>query len=196
MARHAQLERATKETEVAVKLNLDGTGQYTIRTGAGFFDHMLSHIAKHGLFDLEIDASGDVEVDYHHLVEDVGIVLGQAFNQAAGDKAGMVRFGAGLCPLDEALVIAVLDISGRAHFASNLSLPASRIGDFDTELAVEFFRAFAQNARASLHLIQQAGENAHHILESAFKSLGRALDQATQIDERRAGIPSTKGTLQ
>lgn len=195
MARQAQVERATKETQVAVRLDLDGTGKYTIRTGVGFFDHMLSHIAKHGLFDLEIEASGDVEVDHHHLVEDVGIVLGQALNQAAGDKTGMVRFGAGLCPLDEALVIAVLDLSGRAHLSSNLSLPATRIGDFDTELAVEFFRAFAHNAKISLHLIQQAGENAHHILESAFKSLGRALDQATRIDERRIGIPSTKGTL-
>ncbi len=195
MARQAQVRRVTKETDVAIQLDLDGTGQCTLRTGVGFFDHMLSHIAKHGLFDLQVTASGDLEVDHHHLVEDVGIVLGQAFDEALGDKAGIVRFGSGLCPLDEALVIVVLDLSGRAHFSSNLSLPTTRVGDFDTELAVEFFRAFAQNARISLHMMQQAGRNAHHILESAFKSLGRALDQATRIDERRVGIPSTKGTL-
>jgi imidazoleglycerol-phosphate dehydratase len=195
MARQAEIKRVTNETDVAVRLDLDGTGKYDIRTSVGFFDHMLSHIAKHGVFDLEIVASGDTEVDHHHLVEDVGIVLGQAFNEAVGDKAGLLRYGAGLCPLDEALVIAVLDFSGRAHLSANLSLPTSRVGDFDTELAVEFFRAFAHNARISLHLVQQAGENAHHILESAFKSLGRALDQATSLDDRRAEIPSTKGTL-
>lgn len=195
MPRQVQIERVTNETQVAVRLDLDGTGKYEIRTEVGFLDHMLSHIAKHGLFDVDVKASGDIEVDHHHLVEDVGIVLGQAFNEAVGDKSGMVRYGSGLCPLDEALVIAVLDFSGRAHFSTNLSLPTGRVGDFDTELAAEFFRAFAQNAKVSLHLIQQAGENAHHILESAFKSLGRALDEATRMDERRLGIPSTKGTL-
>jgi imidazoleglycerol-phosphate dehydratase len=195
MPRQVQIERVTNETQVAVRLDLDGTGKYEIQTEVGFFDHMLSHIAKHGLFDVDVRASGDIEVDHHHLVEDVGIVLGQAFNEAVGDKSGMVRYGSGLCPLDEALVIAVLDFSGRAHFSTNLSLPTGRVGDFDTELAAEFFRAFAQNAKVSLHLIQQAGENAHHILESAFKSLGRALDEATRMDERRLGIPSTKGTL-
>jgi imidazoleglycerol-phosphate dehydratase len=195
MARVAQLERRTHETEVSVKLNLDGRGQYAIETGVGFFDHMLSHIAKHGLFDLEIRARGDVEVDYHHLVEDAGIVLGQAFSEALGDKTGIVRFGTGLCPLDEALVIVVLDFSGRGHLTCTLALPAARVGKFDTELAREFFRAFAENARVSLHVIQQSGDNAHHLLESAFKSLGRALDQATQLDPRRADVPSTKGTL-
>ncbi len=195
MSRQSQVERRTNETDVSIKLNLDGAGKYAIDTGVGFFDHMLTHIAKHGLFDLEIKATGDVEVDYHHLVEDVGIVLGQAFHEAVGDKAGMIRFGAGLCPMDEALVIAVLDFSGRGHLTSNLAPGAPRVGKFDTELAREFFAAFAQNARLTLHLIQQAGDNAHHILESAFKSLGRALDQATQIDGRRTDVPSTKGTL-
>jgi imidazoleglycerol-phosphate dehydratase len=195
MPREAHIERQTGETSVSVHLNLDGTGKYTVCTGVGFFDHMLSHIAKHGLFDLVVQATGDVEVDNHHLVEDVGIVLGQAFHEAVGDKAGIVRFGSGLCPLDEALVIVVLDFSGRGHLACDLSLPAQRVGKFDTELAREFLYAFAQNARISLHVIQQAAGNAHHVLESAFKSLGRALDQATRIDERRTDVPSTKGTL-
>ncbi len=195
MNRQAAIERCTSETSVSVRLTLDGTGKYAIDTGVGFFDHMLTHIAKHGLFDLEIKATGDVQVDYHHLVEDVGIVLGQAFHEAVGDKAGMIRFGAGLCPMDEALVIAVLDFSGRGHLACDLALPSPRVGKFDTELAREFLAAFAQNAHLSLHIIQQAGGNAHHVLESAFKSLGRALDQATQIDGRRTDIPSTKGTL-
>jgi imidazoleglycerol-phosphate dehydratase len=195
MPRQAHIERSTKETTVSVRLDLDGSGQYAIETGVGFFDHMLSHVAKHGLFDLEIKATGDAEVDDHHLVEDVGIVLGQAFSEAAGDKRGIVRFGSGLCPLDESLAVVVVDFSGRGHCSYNLNLPAARVGRFDTELAREFFESLAQNARLSLHVYQQAGVNAHHILESAFKSLGRALAEATRIDPRRADVPSTKGTL-
>jgi len=195
MAREASISRETKETSVTLRLAFDGSGESSIQTGVGFFDHMLTHIAKHGFLTLEVEATGDHEVDDHHLVEDVGIVLGQALNEAVGDKAGMVRFGSGMCPLDEALVVAVLDFSGRAHLEYNLSLPAERVGEFDTELAHEFFRALVSNARISLHLMQQAGENSHHILESAFKSFGRALDQATQLDPRLSGVPSTKGTL-
>jgi imidazoleglycerol-phosphate dehydratase len=195
MPRAATIRRETTETRVTVRLDLDGPGEAAIETGVGFFDHMLTHIAKHGLFVLAVSAEGDRQVDDHHVVEDVGIVLGQAFAKAVGDKAGMVRFGSGLCPLDEALVIAALDFSGRPHLQYGLSMPTERVGTFDTELAHEFFRAFVSNARVSLHLIQQSGENSHHILESAYKSFGRALDQATQIDPRLSGVPSTKGSL-
>jgi len=195
MVREARIKRETAETEVFVRLRLEGAGRASVHTGVGFFDHMLTHIAKHGVFDLEVNAEGDCEIDDHHLVEDVGIVLGQAFSQAVGDKKGMARFGSAMCPLDEALVMVALDFSGRAHLSWGLSLPSRRVGDFDTELALEFFRAFAHNAKVSLHLIQQAGDNTHHILESAFKSFARALDQATRIDERLTDVPSTKGTL-
>ncbi len=195
MGRCAEIKRETKETQISVRLEIDGNGESDISTGVGFFDHMLTHIAKHGLFTLEVKAVGDTEIDDHHTVEDVGIVLGQAFAQAIGDKAGMVRFGSGMCPLDEALVTVVLDFSGRAHLAYGLKLPTERVGQFDTELAHEFFRAFVSNSMISLHIIQQAGENSHHILESTFKSFGRALDAATQTDPRLSGVPSTKGTL-
>ena len=156
---------------------------------------MLTHIAKHGMLTITVKATGDTHIDDHHTVEDVGIVLGQAFAQAIGDKAGMVRFGSAMCPLDEALVTVALDFSGRAHLEYALRLPTERVGTFDTELAHEFFRAFVSNSMISLHLMQQSGENSHHILESAFKSFGRALDAATQIDPRLSGVPSTKGTL-
>ncbi len=195
MARTASVKRETAETKVEAELDLDGCGRAEIGTGVGFFDHMLTHIAKHGAFDLRVSAEGDRHVDDHHIVEDVGIVLGQAFAQAVGDKRGMVRFGSGLCPLDEALVQVALDFSGRAHLAWGLRLPTERVGGFDTELAHEFFRAFAHNAKVALHVTQQAGDNSHHILESAFKSFARALGQATRVDERRSDVPSTKGTL-
>jgi imidazoleglycerol-phosphate dehydratase len=196
MPRSASLTRETAETKVAVDLSLDGAGRADICTGVGFFDHMLTHIAKHGVFDLRVSAEGDRHVDDHHVVEDVGIVVGQAFGQAVGDKRGLVRFGSGLCPLDEALVQVALDFSGRAHLQWRLDLPTERVGGFDTELAHEFFRAFAHNAKVALHITQQAGDNSHHILESTFKSFARALDQATRIDERLSDVPSTKGTLQ
>lgn len=195
MPRTASIRRETGETCVSVELSLDGTGLAEIKTGIGFFDHMLSHIARHGMFDLKVNAQGDRHVDDHHVVEDVGIVMGQAFREAVGDKRGMLRFGAAMCPLDEALVIIALDFSGRPHISWGLSLPAERVGGFDTELAHEFFKAFAHNARIALHVIQQAGENTHHILESAFKSLARALHEATRLDERVKDVPSTKGTL-
>ena len=196
MSREARVKRETAETTIFVRLRLDGSGRASVHTGVGFFDHMLTHVAKHGFLDLEVTAEGDKEIDDHHLVEDVGIVFGQALNEAVGDKRGMVRFGSAMCPLDEALVTVALDFSGRAHLSYGLALPTERVGEFDTELALEFFRALANNARISLHVVQQAGDNSHHILESAFKSLGRALDQATRRDERVTGIPSTKGTLQ
>ncbi|NPV48231.1 MAG: imidazoleglycerol-phosphate dehydratase HisB [Armatimonadetes bacterium] len=194
--RMATVQRETKETRIELTLNLDGTGRSDIATGAGFFDHMLSHIARHGLLDLTIKASGDQHVDDHHLVEDVGIVLGQALAQAVGDKRGISRFGHALCPLDEALVGVALDLSGRSHLEYGLSFPTQKVGGFDTELFLEFFRALAANAAMTLHLWQQAGRNSHHIAESAFKSLGRALRMAVEADERQAGqVPSTKGVL-
>ena len=193
--RKAQILRETAETRIAVALDIDGSGAYEIATGVGFFDHMLTHIAKHGKFDLTVKAEGDLEVDAHHTVEDVGIVLGQALGEAVGDKCGMVRFGLAACPMDEALVVAALDFGGRAYLAYNLSLPTVRVGEFDTELVREFFAALAANAGISLHLTQQAGVNTHHIIESTFKSFARALDQATQLDPRTKDIPSTKGQL-
>jgi imidazoleglycerol-phosphate dehydratase len=193
--RTATLNRETKETQIALTLNLDGTGEFDIDTGVGFFDHMLSHVAKHGLFDLTLKATGDLHVDAHHTVEDVGIVFGQALAKAVGDKKGLVRFGTGMAPLDEALVTVVVDFGGRSHLEYGLILPTEKVGDFDSELAREFFIALAANAGMALHVMQQSGRNTHHILESAFKSLGRALDEATQIDPRKTGVPSTKGVL-
>ncbi len=194
--RQASVSRETKETQIKLKLDLDGTGSYEIATGVGFFDHMLTHIAKHGMLDLQVQATGDTEVDAHHLVEDVGIVLGQAIAQAVGDKRGLVRYGSALCPMDEALVGVALDLSGRSYLNFDLQLPAAKVGEFDTELALEFFRALAANAEMTLHIWQQCGGNTHHLLEAAFKAFGRALDQATRIDPRRADdLPSTKGAL-
>jgi imidazoleglycerol-phosphate dehydratase len=193
--RSAQISRKTNETTIDLSIELDGSGVYHIDTGVGFFDHMLSHVSKHGLFDLEVKAEGDLHIDAHHTVEDIGIVLGQALAQAVGDKKGMVRFGLGMCPLDEALVQVVMDFGGRSHLEYGLDLPTEKVGDFDSELAREFFVALAANAGMSLHVRQLSGLNTHHILESAFKSLGRALDQATQLDPRKTDVPSTKGTL-
>ena len=193
--RTATITRHTNETQITLTLNIDGSGDYDLDTGVGFSDHMLSHVAKHGLFDLSVKAVGDLHIDAHHTVEDVGIVFGQALAQAVGDKQGLVRFGRGMCPLDEALVTAVVDFGGRAHLEWRVEFPAQKVGDFDTELAREFFLAVTSNAGMSLHLTQEAGVNAHHILESAFKSFGRALDEATQVDPRKTGVPSTKGTL-
>lgn len=194
--RKATLKRETKETQISIALKIDGSGAYEISTGVGFFDHMLTHIAKHGLLDLNVQASGDTEVDAHHTVEDVGIVLGQAINQAVGEKRGICRYGSALCPMDETLVGVALDLCGRSYLNFDLQLPAARVGEFDTELALEFFRAVAANADMTLHIWQQYGQNTHHILEAAFKAFGRALDRATTIDPRREGdLPSTKGTL-
>ena len=194
--RVACIERTTAETDIRLALNLDGTGNAQVDTGVPFFDHMLSAFARHGLFDLDVAAKGDLEVDAHHTVEDVGIVLGAALAQALGDKRGIVRFGNSIVAMDEALVLAAVDISGRgqAHYA--VDLPIEIVGTFDTTLAKEFFIALASNAGITLHLRSFDGENSHHILEAAFKAAGRALCEATRINERIAGeLPTTKGTL-
>jgi imidazoleglycerol-phosphate dehydratase len=194
--RRVKIERTTNETQICLSLNLDGTGQFEIDTGSGFFDHMLSHIARHGLLDLTVQATGDQQIDDHHLVEDTGIVFGQALAQAIGDKRGLSRFGHALCPLDEALTGVALDLSGRSHLEYGLQFPTAKVGVFDTELVMEFFRAVAANGALTLHLWQQAGINSHHIAESAFKSFGRALRLAVARDPRQGEeIPSTKGKL-
>lgn len=193
--RTATIERKTAETDVRLTLEIDGTGESTVSTGVPFFDHMLSLFAKHGLFDLEVAAEGDIDVDAHHVVEDVGICIGQAVNQALGDKSGIARYGAALVPMDEALVLVALDLSGRGHLQYELDPGFGKVGDFDVALPREFFAAVADSGRLTLHVRQLSGLNAHHIIEAAFKAFGRALDGATQIDSRRSGIPSTKGML-
>jgi len=194
--RVAEIERTTTETQIKLCLAIDGSGSFEIKTGLGFLDHMLAQIARHGFFDLTVVASGDLEVDAHHLVEDVGIVFGQALAQALGDKTGIRRFGFAAAPMDEALVLAAVDISGRPSLTFNLTLPAPRLGQMETELVREFFGAIANTAAITIHLHQLAGSNTHHIVESACKSFGRALDAATATDDRAAGqIPSTKGLL-
>jgi imidazoleglycerol-phosphate dehydratase len=195
MPRTATIERKTAETDVRLTLALDGTGTARIATGVGFLDHMLTLLARHGLFDLDVAASGDLEVDQHHTVEDVGICLGQALARAAGDKRGLARYGSATVPMDEALVLASLDLSGRPFFAGDLDLARRKIGDFDAELVPEFFRAVATHGLLTLHLRQLAGENGHHLAEAAFKAFARALDAATRRDDRVAGVPSTKGVL-
>jgi imidazoleglycerol-phosphate dehydratase len=193
--RVATIERNTKETQIELTLDLDGCGESQIETGVGFFDHMLTHIARHGLFNLTVKATGDVHVDCHHLVEDVGIVLGSAIAAAVGDKAGLVRYGMAACPMDEALVLVSLDLSGRPWCRCELDFPTERVGQFDLEMVREFFVAVASNAAMALHVVQQSGSNSHHIAEGAFKSFAKALDAATTRDPRVTGVPSTKGTL-
>jgi imidazoleglycerol-phosphate dehydratase len=194
--RQAEIERNTKETQIRVRLSLDGTGALEINTGVGFFDHMLTHIAKHGLFDLCVEASGDLDIDAHHTVEDIGICLGKAFLQAIGEPKGLTRFGHAVVPMDEALAEAAIDFSGRPFLVFNADLPHGKVGDFDTELVEEFFRAFAVNSRTTLHLCARYGSNTHHIIEGMFKAFGRALRNATRIDDRETGVPSTKGMLE
>ena len=194
--REAQLSRKTKETDVQVHINLDGSGKYDNQTGVGFLDHMLDALAKQGKFDLEIRCSGDLQVDAHHTVEDVGIVLGQAFAKALGDGGGIQRYGFMALPMDEAVVLTSIDISGRSYLNYDVQIPAAKVGDFDTELVKEFFWGFTRQAGVTLHIKQLAGENSHHILECVFKSVGRALAQACAIDPALNGaIPSTKGVL-
>lgn len=195
MSRQAQINRRTAETDISLSLNLDGSGVADVSTGIGFFDHMLTLFAKHGLVDLTVRCQGDLHIDPHHSVEDVGICLGQAIAEAVGDKQGLVRYGHAYVPMDEALILCALDLSGRSFFASDLDVEKRFIGEFDAELAPEFFRAVADNARMNLHLRQLSGENGHHIVEGAFKAFGRALDAATCHDERVSGVPSTKGAL-
>ena len=194
--RQASLHRVTSETDIAVTLDLDGSGQADIDTGIGFFDHMLTALAKHGLLDLTVKVRGDLYIDGHHTVEDTGIALGQALRQALGDKRGVRRFGHALVPLDEALCEAVVDLSGRPFLTFNATFDRDRIGELDTELVEEFFRAFAMSGMVTLHLNQKDGKNCHHIAEAAFKALARALRMAIEPDPRAQGaIPSTKGVL-
>ena len=193
--RTAEVTRKTAETDISLSLSLDGSGAADVATGVGFLDHMLVLFARHGLMDLTVRCQGDLHVDQHHSVEDVGICLGTAIARAAGEKRGIVRYGTFTVPMDEALVMVSLDLSGRAHFAGNLELNGRTIGQFDAELVPEFFRAVAGNALMNLHVHQFHGENAHHIVEAAFKAFGRALDAATRLDERVQGVPSTKGVL-
>ena len=193
--RQATLTRRTSETDIALSVSLDGDGGSEIVTGVGFFDHMLTHVARHGLLHLTVTATGDLHIDDHHTVEDVGIALGSALRQAIGDKAGIARYGFALVPMDEALVSCALDWSGRGLLVSDFAFSSPKIGTFDTELIAEFFRAVTANAGLTLHFEQRRGANAHHIAEAAFKAFGRALDMAKRRDERVQGIPSTKGTL-
>jgi imidazoleglycerol-phosphate dehydratase len=195
-ARIAEVRRDTKETKIRVRVNLDGTGQAKLATGIGFFDHMLDQIARHGLIDLEIEAEGDLHIDGHHTVEDVGITLGMAVAQAVGDKKGLTRYGHAYVPLDEALSRVVIDFSGRPGIEMAVDFKAGMIGAFDTQLAFEFFQGFANHALVTLHIDNLKGHNAHHQCETIFKAFGRALRMAMTLDPRSAGvIPSTKGTL-
>ncbi len=194
--RSAQLHRVTAETDITLSLDLDGTGQAAIGTGIGFLDHMLTALARHASFDLEVKAAGDLGVDFHHTTEDVGIVLGQALTRALGDKSGIRRYGHAVVPMDEALVEAAIDISGRAFLVWTVSFPRDKVGEMDTELFEEFFRGFSGNAGLSLHVTQKAGTNNHHIAEACFKAVARALRAATEPDPRSQNrIPSTKGVL-
>jgi imidazoleglycerol-phosphate dehydratase len=195
MARTATISRQTAETKVELTLNLDGSGQSTIRTGVGFLDHMLTLLAKHAAIDLTVDAQGDLEVDQHHTVEDVGICLGQALRQALGDKAGIRRYGFFTLPMEETLSTTALDLSGRYYLVFNAEFPSAKIGDFDSELVEDFWQAAAANALANLHINVPYGRNSHHIAEAIFKSTARALRMAIEADPRMPGVPSTKGTL-
>jgi imidazoleglycerol-phosphate dehydratase len=194
--RTAQINRKTAETDIMLSLNLDGTGKGEIDTGCGFLNHMLTLFAKHGRFDLAVKCVGDVDVDDHHTAEDIGICLGDAFAEALGDMRGIVRYGNMTLPMDEALILSAVDISGRGKFVHDLKIPTEKVGTFDTELVFEFFEAFVRRANMTLHVRELAGENSHHIIEGAFKSVARSLHMAVKIDPETAGeIPSTKGVL-
>lgn len=194
--RFAELERNTAETQIKVQLNLDGTGVYDIHTGCGFLDHMLAQLSRHGLIDLNIQAKGDLHIDAHHLVEDVGIVLGKAFSLALGDKKGVNRYGSACIPMDEALTRCVLDLSGRSAFIWHVSFPTEKVGKVDTEVFKEFFAAVTDNLKAAVHIENLYGDNSHHIAESCFKAFARALRHAAETDPRACHLlPSTKGAL-
>ena len=195
MTRSATIQRKTNETDINLSLVIDGTGKYEVKTSVPFLDHMLSLMAKHGHFDLHVHAKGDIEIDYHHTVEDVGIVLGQAFKQALGDMAGIRRFGESKVPMDETLAEAVLDISGRPGLVYNVKMPKGKVGDFDVELAYDFFKAVTNHAGITLHINVPYGDNLHHIIDAVFKAFARAMDIATSKDPRSKGVPSTKGVL-
>ena len=194
--RNGYIQRKTAETDITLKLELDGSGKSKINTGCGFMDHMLTLFAAHGGFDLEVECCGDVQVDYHHSVEDIGICLGKAFDQALGERRGINRYGSMLLPMDEALVMCALDISGRSFLVYDLQIPTEKVGDFDTELVEEFLIAFTRQAGITLHIKKLSGANSHHIIEGAFKALARALAAATSVNEKKVNdIPSTKGVL-
>lgn len=194
--RTSAIERNTAETKIKLSLNLDGTGESTINSGCGFLDHMLTLFAKHGRFDLTVECLGDTQVDYHHTVEDIGIVLGRAFNEALGDKKGIERYGDIVLPMDEALILTAVDLSGRAYLGYGLDIPTEKVGDFDTELVKEFWLGFIRTAECTLHIKQLAGGNSHHIIEGAFKSAARSISKAVKINPDYANeIPSTKGVL-
>ena len=195
MARTAQIQRKTTETEIGLELNLDGSGQANVNTGVGFFDHMLTLLAKHGALDLSVKAAGDLHVDQHHTVEDVGICFGQALKQALGDKAGIRRYGHFTLPMEETLVTTALDLSGRYFFVFEAPFPTAKIGEFDSELVEDFWQAAAANALCNLHVVLHHGRNSHHISEAIYKATARALRMAVEIDPRMSGVPSSKGTL-
>lgn len=194
--RTAEVVRETKETKIKLFINIDGSGKSEIDTGVGFLDHMLTLLAKHGRFDMNVVCKGDIEVDDHHTVEDIGIALGEAFAKAVGDKRGINRYGNFMLPMDEALILTAVDLSGRACLGYQLDIPTAKVGNFDTELVKEFWLGFVRNAACSLHMVQLAGENSHHIIEGTFKSVARSLKEAVAIDPAYADeIPSTKGVL-
>jgi imidazoleglycerol-phosphate dehydratase len=194
--RHATIERATKETRISVSLDLDGTGAYDVATGIGFLDHMLEQLSRHSLIDLTVRAEGDLHIDFHHTTEDTGIAIGQALAKALGERRGIARYGEALLPMDEALSQAAIDLSGRPYLVWNVRLTRNKLGEMDTELFKEWFQAFAQNAGATLHIRSFYGDNNHHIVESCYKALARALRMAVAVDPRAQGaVPSTKGTL-
>lgn len=195
MTRESKVVRETKETDIALSLNIDGTGKGEISTGVGFFDHMLEGFAKHGFFDLSVKVDGDLHVDAHHTVEDTGIVLGQAIAEAIGEKKGIRRYGSFILPMDDALVLCAIDLCGRPYFQFDLEFPTEKIGNFDAELIREFFYAISYKCGMNLHMKMLSGVNSHHIAEAAFKAFAKALDQATGYDERIEGILSTKGSL-
>ena len=196
MKRNCEITRKTGETDIVLSLDLDGTGKSEIASGCGFLDHMLTLFSKHAGYDLKVTCKGDTYVDYHHTTEDIGIALGQAFYKSLGDKRGITRYGDIVLPMDETLIMAAVDISGRDFLAINLDIPTAKVGDFDTELCEEFFLAFTREAKLTLHIKQLAGKNSHHIIEGTFKAVARALAKATEIDRNRANeIPSTKGVL-
>jgi imidazoleglycerol-phosphate dehydratase len=195
MPRTATIRRSTAETKIELTLDLDGSGRAAVATGIGFFDHMLTHVARHGLFDLTVKADGDLHIDAHHTVEDVGICLGQALKEALGTKAGIRRYGDCTLPMDEALVTAAVDLSGRAYFGWRVEVPNELLGTFSAQLGEEFWRAVAHAGEFNLHVVGHAGRNTHHILEAVFKATARALRQACELDPRAAGVPSTKGVL-
>lgn len=195
MERNAEITRNTKETRISMKLNLDGSGIARIHTGIGFFDHMLNSFARHGFFDLELQADGDLEVDTHHTIEDTGIVLGTAIAKALGEKKSVKRYGSMILPMDEALILCAIDLSGRPYFCWDVNMTAERVGTFETEMVKEFFYAVSYAAQMNLHIRQMAGENNHHIVEGIFKAFAKALDEATATDGRIQDVLSTKGTL-